>query len=520
MAGQGIDLGSIYADLDIRTGNLDQGLAKARNALDAVNKEVKQLQQEFADGAITASELSARMAALGATATELTTRMQAAYAATSTLHTGLEVLNASANQMTQSSGRMGQALMQLGYIADDVQYGFSGIVNNIGPLAYGLGATGGVAAAAQLAAVGIYQLYTHWDQFMELIGQGTVKTEAEEMEALAKATSRTADEQERLNKYKKEEKDIEKMMGGESKSKMETRKAVQDVYSEAGPEVVRAALEKTMTVSPEIQKQIDKVNEEIKYYRENKTALESGGYFSADAKIADLENQRDKISDQGASAKTKQASRLMLRAQQDTEDGQQARDEIGRRIRGDGGKMDAVATRLEYTSPEALKKAKMAEYQAEEEQKKDKAATEEAKRKAKAVEEDREKELGRMGYLEEQAGKRKLTSGEARNSFGSCRPTPTTYATRMPAKQKRLRSRRNGKNKKRNRHGNRTRKTVARPLLASIRSVKVLRSRPLPETCRLTRPGRRLPNISISLVFPKRTQKRPLKISFPTPKRK
>lgn len=55
----------------------------------------------------------------------------------------------------QSAGNSGlaQALMQIGYAADDIQYGFRGIVNNVPMLVQSLGLGMGVAGAIQLVAV-------------------------------------------------------------------------------------------------------------------------------------------------------------------------------------------------------------------------------------------------------------------------------------------------------------------------------------------------------------------------------
>lgn len=418
MAGKGIDLGGIYAELDIRTGNLDQGLAKARQALDAVNKEIVQLQQDFADGAISAADLGSRMAALGATATDLTTRMQAAYTATTTLHTGLEILNANANQMTQSSGRMGQALMQLGYIADDVQYGFSGIVNNIGPLAYGLGASGGLAAAAQLAAVAVYQLYTHWDQFTDLLGVGTVRTEAEEMERLGKATSRTADEQDRLNKFKEQEKRIQQMLSGRSAEEEATGKAVQDIYDEAGPKKLAGALAAQMKapITPEQQKKLDDAKllqmSVEKHAAFLPAASQKNAILQRDAAINEVEEARNEEA-------KKRAAKLMDQAKLPGPEGDQARRSIMTKLGDPGNPLYNVAMQLGSASPEARANAKKKDAEADEKVKREKEAEAEAKkaeaeakRLAAEKEQDRQKELGRMGYLEERAGQGKNTKGE------------------------------------------------------------------------------------------------------------
>lgn len=106
------------------------------------------------------------------------------------------------------------ALMQLGSAIDDLQYGFRGILNNIPMMVSGFaqmsGASAtlsmGLGAVAAILLTVVYQLATHWSELMEMMGMGKVKTEAEEMEALAAATHRTFEEEERLAKFREREK--------------------------------------------------------------------------------------------------------------------------------------------------------------------------------------------------------------------------------------------------------------------------------------------------------------------------
>lgn len=180
--------------------------------------------------------------------------MQAAYGATTQVHTGLEVLNRSLVGAQYGSGRMGMALMQLGYIADDIQYSFSAIVNNIAPLTLNFAMAAGasaamgasIAAGAQIAGVAIYQLVVHWDQLMDAMGMGTVRSEADEMEYLASKTSKTADEQKRLNDLKRESAEIDKMMAGKSELEAKSESATQTAFNEADPEKILKGIAETL----------------------------------------------------------------------------------------------------------------------------------------------------------------------------------------------------------------------------------------------------------------------------------
>ena len=97
-----------------------------------------------------------------------------------------------------SSKQTGQTLTQLGYVVDDLQAGFRGVANNIQPLLGSIPALAGLAAPVAIASIAVYQLYEHWDKLAGLFGQGKLKTQAEEMDELAKKTGKTADELARL----------------------------------------------------------------------------------------------------------------------------------------------------------------------------------------------------------------------------------------------------------------------------------------------------------------------------------
>jgi hypothetical protein len=109
---------------------------------------------------------------------------------------------AAAGRAAAGSGRgyasSGQAMLQLGYAIDDLQYGLKGIINNIPQVALSMGAGAGIAGVASIAAVAIELLAKNWDTLAAMFGTGKVRTEAEELDALAKATHRAADEEERF----------------------------------------------------------------------------------------------------------------------------------------------------------------------------------------------------------------------------------------------------------------------------------------------------------------------------------
>lgn len=60
--------------------------------------------------------------------------------------------------MAAASKQTGGGLLQLAYVADDLQYGMKGIANNIPGLVQGLGMSAGIAGAASIAALALWKI--------------------------------------------------------------------------------------------------------------------------------------------------------------------------------------------------------------------------------------------------------------------------------------------------------------------------------------------------------------------------
>lgn len=171
-----------------------------------------------------------------------TGQSQSAFFAAAEVHAqriqGLNGKIAETQKQLQSAGvgasRAGQAMQQLGYVVDDVQYGFKGIANNVAPLLTSLGAGAGLAGTVAIVSIGMTQLYEHMDDIQRLMGMGETETEAQRMKKLEEATSRTADETARLNKYKREQAAIEAQRAAVSKAEGQMTNAVNDAVGELG----------------------------------------------------------------------------------------------------------------------------------------------------------------------------------------------------------------------------------------------------------------------------------------------
>jgi hypothetical protein len=72
----------------------------------------------------------------------------------------------------------GQAAMEGSRALEDLQYGISGVVNNIPSLVMALGGTAGVAAAFSLAAIAVNQLVKHWDDVERLFSETSAMPKA------------------------------------------------------------------------------------------------------------------------------------------------------------------------------------------------------------------------------------------------------------------------------------------------------------------------------------------------------
>ncbi len=138
----------------------------------------------------------------------------------------------------------GQAMGQLAYIADDVQYGWQGIINNVQPLIGSLGVGAGLAGTLAIVSIAGVQLYNHFGDLMDIMGLGKTKTEAEQMEALADATHRTAEETARLNRYKTEQSVIQQQAQGRSDAESSMTTGVNNAVANAGrDDLVRALVQ-------------------------------------------------------------------------------------------------------------------------------------------------------------------------------------------------------------------------------------------------------------------------------------
>jgi hypothetical protein len=126
-----------------------------------------------------------------------------------TVDVSMGKLNKSAAASAGGMANFGSRMMVVASFADDMQYGLRAVVNQIPQVTMAFGMGAGLAGAISIAAVAVNQLVNHWDDLVSVFTTRGPETAAEEMQRLAEKTSKTADEQERLNTLKEREQQIE-----------------------------------------------------------------------------------------------------------------------------------------------------------------------------------------------------------------------------------------------------------------------------------------------------------------------
>jgi hypothetical protein len=112
-------------------------------------------------------------------------------------------LNPQLNELRQNKEKLatttkntGQNMLQLAYVADDLQYGLRGVINNIPMLLTSLGAGAGLAGILSIAAVGVSVLINNLDLFGEKADDAAQKARklAEDADFAAGASRKHAEQ--------------------------------------------------------------------------------------------------------------------------------------------------------------------------------------------------------------------------------------------------------------------------------------------------------------------------------------
>jgi hypothetical protein len=200
-----------------------QDVEDIRKAFEKEINALRELDRELAAGKISQQQYASGAAGMKTNLEQLGAQLIRAEAATQKASSGLKGL--------------GQTGLQTGRIIQDfAQGGVAGILNNIEGFTQAIGGGPGLAGALTALGVAFFILRPHIAAFAEQLGLGATKTEADRMKELEENTHRTAEETAKLNKYKKEQHEIEALRAALPKAEKDRKSAVEEIIGEAGLE--------------------------------------------------------------------------------------------------------------------------------------------------------------------------------------------------------------------------------------------------------------------------------------------
>ena len=195
--------------------------------------KVARLKHEVEQAEAALRDLMATQRAMGSSGSQMASMVENQAQALHRLQAELTQAKKAADRLSGGTRDGGRAIMEFSRATEDAQYGLAGVLNNLPGLVAALGGGAGLAGVISLVSVGAYQLYKHWDELADLWGGGHTKTQAQEMEELAKKTEKTAAETEKLAKWEETRKRMAAQGAKpEAQSKQET--AIDKAISEAG----------------------------------------------------------------------------------------------------------------------------------------------------------------------------------------------------------------------------------------------------------------------------------------------
>jgi hypothetical protein len=189
-------------------------------------------------------------------------------------------------------GNLGMGVLMVSQAVEDVQYGFSAIVNNIPMIAMAAGATAGWAGAISIAAVGINVLANNLGKISGAFGMSPIKTAAEEMEELSKKTKLTADEAERLYKFNNLDAKTKELQGYRPEKEQRVNAAATHAIGEAGNTKMVEAVQATARNIIDAQGDVPKIVERINFLKGEipklRKSMQEAGSLEEKSPFADM----------------------------------------------------------------------------------------------------------------------------------------------------------------------------------------------------------------------------------------
>lgn len=221
---------------DLASANLE----KIRKALEDEERELRTLNQELLAGKVAQNVYGQEAQASAQKILGLKDQLKAAETAQ--------------RQTSAASGGLNQSLVQVTYAVNDLDQANVGWLQATRALSNNV--PGLVAAGQNLASVGIAGITTallspaglvvgltavaslaplvvnHWSDLEDAFGLGGTKSEADRMAELGRQTKLTADETARLNQYKKEQAQLERLREAEPEAVKQARSAAEAAVGE------------------------------------------------------------------------------------------------------------------------------------------------------------------------------------------------------------------------------------------------------------------------------------------------
>lgn len=298
-----------------------QELARLNAQLDQEAEALKKLDAQLAATANPSARLVADQAAAEAQARKTAAEL-------------LKVKDA-LRQTGAGSAAAARGVLEFSRAAEDFSTGgFLGVLNNIPGMAQSAGQalqmTGAqvaaVTAGVSLAATAAYSLWKNWDKLADAVGLGATRTEAERMEDLGNKTHRTAEETAALNKYKREQAEIDAVINSQSKADKTREQLVKEAVGEAGGKSVLDALFKARNPDGTGEHRLSGEDQvALQDLRDRAAAARAGGRVDRQA-----EDRVKELLDKARADEQKESGRLIADAAHDTDAQREVIRELGR----------------------------------------------------------------------------------------------------------------------------------------------------------------------------------------------
>lgn len=269
------------------------------------------------------------------------------------------------------SNNFGFGLMALGNMADDMQYGFRSIVNNIPQVAYLLGGSAGFAGAAAIASVAANQLVQRWGAMSSelqtawmwgLKENDVLRGQVELLEKLAVRAAKAEDA-------------FDKLMATPSGQQSKQINAIQAAFVEAdrgGAAMPMKGLVESVMKDPVLRAEMTDIQKErIATAGMNFPQVVGPGVIPQPgldaAQLKARQNQvRRQVQEELTDANRKRVRQLMGQAQLAGEDGESARASIARLVDQNPGNFTAqFRGAIQKAAPEEIERLQVEQRQAE-----------------------------------------------------------------------------------------------------------------------------------------------------------